>query len=55
MFHNGGWWAYLSYDEKKDQPQIRWALRRRVWSYARPYRLKIAGLLVTIFAITGLT
>ncbi|GIK40729.1 MAG: ABC transporter [Chloroflexota bacterium] len=55
MFHNGGWWAYLSYDEKKDQPQLSWALLRRVWSYAKPYRLKILGLLVTIFAITGLS
>lgn len=55
MFHNGGWWAYLSYDEKKDQPQISWALLRRVWSYAKPYRLKIVGLLVTIFTITGLS
>ncbi|HXV97513.1 MAG TPA: ABC transporter ATP-binding protein, partial [Anaerolineae bacterium] len=55
MFHNGGWWAYLSYDEKKDQPQISLALLRRVWSYAQPYRLKIVGLLVTIFTITGLS
>lgn len=55
MFHSGGWWAYLSYDEKKDQPQLSWALLRRVWSYAQPYRLKILGLLVTIFAITGLS
>lgn len=55
MFHGGGWWAYLSYDEKKDQPQINMALLRRVWSYAQPYRLKIVGLLVTIFTITGLS
>jgi ATP-binding cassette subfamily B protein len=55
MFHGGGWWAYLSYDEKKGQPQISWALLRRVWSYAQPYRLKIVGLLVTIFVITGLS
>jgi ATP-binding cassette subfamily B protein len=37
------------------KPQISLALLRRVWSYARPYRLKILGLLVTIFAITGLS
>jgi ATP-binding cassette subfamily B protein len=55
MFHSGGWWAFLSYDEKKDKPQINLALLRRVWSYARPYRLKILGLLITIFAITGLS
>jgi ATP-binding cassette subfamily B protein len=55
MFHNGGWWAYLSYDEKKGQPQLSWALLQRVWGYAQPYRLKILGLLITIFAITGLS
>lgn len=55
MFHSGGWWAYLSYDEKKDQPQISWALLWRVWGYAQPYRFKILGLLVTIFTITGLS
>lgn len=22
MFHSGGWGAYLSYNEKKDQPQL---------------------------------
>lgn len=55
MFHSGGWGAYLSYDEKKDQPQISWALLHRVWRYAKPYRLKIVGLLVTIFTITGLS
>ncbi len=55
MFHSGGWWAFLSYDEKKDKPQISKALLGRVWGYAQPYRLKILGLLVTIFAITGLS
>ncbi len=55
MFHTGGWWAFISYDEKKDQPQLSWALLWRVWGYAKPYRLKILGLLVTIFAITGLS
>jgi ATP-binding cassette subfamily B protein len=32
-----------------------WALFRRVWGYAKPYRLKVLGLLATIFAITGLS
>lgn len=51
--HGFGWWRYLRYDEERDRPQFSWALFKRVWSYARPYKLKIAGLLVTIFAITG--
>lgn len=55
MFHSSGWWSYIKYDEERDQPQITWALLRRVWEYARPYRLKTIGLLVTILAITGLS
>ncbi len=55
MFHGGGWWSYIRYDEKRDRPQINMALLRRVWSYARPYQLKTVGLLVTIFVITGLS
>lgn len=55
MFHGGGWWSYIRYDEARDRPQLSWALLRRVWGYAKPYRLKTAGLLVTIFAITGLS
>src|SRR5262245_33156500 len=53
--YGGGWWRYLSYDEKRDRPQISLALLRRVWGYAKPYRLKTVGLLITIFAITGLS
>ena len=55
MWYGGGWWSYLSYDEKRDRPQVSWALIRRVWGYAKPYRLKTVGLLITIFAITGLS
>lgn len=55
MFHGGGWWAYIRFDEDRDRPQLSWALLRRVWQYATPYRLKIVGLLLTIFAITGLS
>ncbi len=55
MFHSSGWWTYLRYDEKRDRPQISLALLRRVWGYARPYRLKTIGLLATILAITGLS
>jgi ATP-binding cassette subfamily B protein len=55
MFHSSGWWKFIRYDEERDQPQITWALLRRVWEYARPYRLKTSGLLVTILVITGLS
>ncbi|HMR67092.1 MAG TPA: ABC transporter transmembrane domain-containing protein, partial [Anaerolineae bacterium] len=51
----GGWWQYIRYDEERDRPQLSWSLFKRVWTYARPYQLKILGLLITIFAITGLS
>ncbi len=50
-----GWWTYVRYDDERDRPEISWRLLRRVWGYARPYRLKVLGLLTTIFAITGLS
>jgi len=55
MMYSGGWWRYLSYDEEQDRPQLSWVLLKRVWGYARPYQYKTAGLLVTIFIITGLS
>lgn len=55
MFHGGGWWSYIRYDEERDRPQLSWSLLKRVWGYATPYRLKTVGLLVTIFVITGLS
>ena len=50
-----GWWTYVRYDQERDRPKISWALFRRVWGYAKPYKLKVLGLLTTIFAITGLS
>ncbi len=55
MIGGGGWWSYIRYDEERDRPQFSLALLQRVWGYAKPYRLKTAGLLITIFAITGLS
>lgn len=54
-FHGGGWWAYMSHNEKEDRPTVTSSLLHRVWGFARPYQWKVAGLLLTIFAITGLT
>jgi len=54
-FHGGGWWAYLSHNEKEDRPNVTSSLLARVWVFARPYRWKVFGLLITIFAITGLS
>ncbi len=55
MFHGSGWWSYIRYDEERDRPQLSLALLQRVWGYAKPYRLKTIGLLITIFTITGLS
>jgi ATP-binding cassette, subfamily B, bacterial len=38
-----------------ERPKVTWALLRRVFTYAQPYRLHIAGMLVLILATTGLT
>jgi ATP-binding cassette subfamily B protein len=53
--YGGGWWRFLSYDEQRDRPHLSWTLLKRVWAYARPYQYKTLGLLLTIFAITGLS
>ena len=53
-FHGGGWFSYLTYDEKS-RPQVTREVLRRVWGFARPYQWRVAGLLVTIFIITGLS
>ena len=52
---NGGWWSYIRYDEGQGRPSIDRAVLSRVATYARPYAWKIALMLCTIFAITGLS
>ena len=48
-FHGGGWWAYISHDEKQDRPYVTRELLGRVWQFARPYQWKVFWLLITIF------
>jgi len=55
MGMHGGWWAYIRHDEKQDQPQITRELIGRVWDFAAPYRLRVAGLLLTILLISSIT
>lgn len=50
-----GWYSYLRYDEDQDRPSIDRALLRRVWSYAKPYRRMLTGVLVTVLIVSGLT
>jgi ATP-binding cassette subfamily B protein len=55
MFHGGGWYSYLQYDEDQDQPAIDRRLLRRVWGYGRPYRGDLIGVLFTVLVISGLS
>ncbi len=51
MFHGGNWWTLIRAEEDA-RPQISSGLLRRVWGYARPYRLSIALVLVGILLNT---
>ena len=57
IFHGsgGGWWSYLRYDQSQPGPEIDRALLRRVFAYGRPYRWLLAGVLVTILAVSVLS
>jgi ATP-binding cassette subfamily B protein len=55
MFHSGGWWSYLKYDEEQDKPTFDRALIKRVLGYANPYRVELALVFVTIILITAVT
>ncbi len=53
MFHgSGGWFAYLRHDEDQDRPAVTRDLIERVWLFAKPYRWKVLGLLLTITLIS---
>ncbi|MCO5204224.1 MAG: ABC transporter ATP-binding protein/permease [Anaerolineae bacterium] len=54
-FHGGGWFAFIRYDEEQDQPHVTRELLRRVWEYARPYKLQIVVLIITVSVISGLS
>jgi ATP-binding cassette subfamily B protein len=52
MFHGGGWWSYIRYDEKKDRPQVSRDLLRRVILTARPYWGQATLMLVAILVVS---
>ena len=54
-FHSSGWFSYLRHDESAERPEITRDLLKRVWEFARPYRVQIIGLLITILAISGIS
>ena len=55
IFHSGGWWSYLKYDEEQDRPDIDKALLKRVWQYGRPYGRGLIGILGTIVVVSSLS
>ncbi len=52
-FHGGGWFSYLGANENR--PRVTFALLKRVFTYAGPYRGRIAATLVLILCSTGLS
>ena len=52
-FHHGGMRSYVRYDKDRDQPEVSWALLRRVSTYAQPYWVRIASLM-TLIILTSL-
>ena len=55
MMRGSGWFSYIRHSgEDGSKPQVTRSLLLRVLAYARPYRLQIVGMLVTIIFTTGL-
>ncbi len=52
MAHGGGWWSYISYDEKQDRPQVSRGLLLRVIRTARPYWGSALAMLALILLIS---
>ncbi len=55
IFHSGGWWSYLRYDEETGRPRLSRGLLRRVAGYGRPYIGLLSIVLGTILVISLLT
>jgi ATP-binding cassette subfamily B protein len=53
--HGAGWRAYISDDQERESPTITRDLLLRAWTFGRPYRLRIAGLLLTILLTSGVS
>jgi ATP-binding cassette subfamily B protein len=52
MFHGGGWWSYIRYDEKKDRPDLNRELLLRVLRTARPYWRRALLMLTAILVVS---
>ncbi|HYO51094.1 MAG TPA: ABC transporter ATP-binding protein, partial [Chloroflexia bacterium] len=54
MDGGSGWWTFIRHDPTQDKPTVSRALLRRVAGYARPYKGRIAIMLLTIVGISSL-
>ena len=50
--HGSSWGAFMRHDENQAAPEIDRTLVRRVLSYARPYKMQVAIVLITIVVIS---
>lgn len=55
MSVHGSWFSFIAHDENQKPPPIDRVLLRRVWQYARPYRLSMLGLLSSIVFTSTIT
>lgn len=55
MAHGGGWYARLQHDDDAEKPKVNGALLRRVFAYARPHRMRLFWVLITIIVISWFT
>ena len=53
--HAGGWFSFIRHDDQQEKPIITRTLIHRVWEFAKPYKLQVVGLLITILAISGIS
>lgn len=53
--HGASWGAFMRHDEDQSTPKFDRQLLLRVVAYAKPYKLNLVVVLVTILIITGLT
>jgi ATP-binding cassette subfamily B protein len=54
MFHGGGWFTFLRFDEEQTRPAITRDLLWRVWGFARPYRWHVVVLMLTVLLTSGI-
>jgi ATP-binding cassette subfamily B protein len=52
MWDDGGWWSFITFDDKQNSKKVDRALLRRSFQYARPYLGSVAVVLTCILVIS---